>query len=258
MVPRVKRGGARGGIVKNMWKCFGASVRGKGHIRAGIPNQDSFRISNLKWGDVAVVSDGVGSCPHAAEGSFAACKAIVYEAKKYHKNKEGINAFLSNAHKIWAGCISPFKPNESSATCLFAIRPNGESILAGMLGDGMISVLKTDGSYAELVEDKDGYFSNQTAALSESTQPCQWKTLLLPSSECRAILLCTDGVADDIDPDKKLGFIRHIYTQARKCAPPSTASKELRKMLKNWPVPKHSDDKTLVCLYKSGKNDEEE
>ena len=35
-----------------------------------------------------------------------------------------------------------------------------------------------------------------------------------------------------------------------------TASRLAREMLENWPVPKHSDDKTIACLFRAEVPDE--
>ena len=64
-------------MVTSQWRHFGISVRGPGHVRACLPNQDAFHVDSYKWGDVAVVSDGVGSCPTSEHGSSAACRAVV-------------------------------------------------------------------------------------------------------------------------------------------------------------------------------------
>lgn len=235
-------------MVTARWKIFGASVRGPGHVREYLPNQDSFRVASHIWGDVAVVSDGVGSCSTSEYGSAAVCLAVVCTAENWHDMNDNIDALVEQIQKNWLVQIQPFEPKDCAATCLFVIRPVEGRIILGMLGDGLVAVLKTDGTYMELYEDKDGSFSNQTDALSERTQIEQWRTASIVQEECCAILLCTDGVADDLLPEKRGDFVHHIYTQGQKFAT-GTVTHELRKMLENWPVPKHSDDKTLVCLY---------
>ncbi len=234
-------------MVTVRWKSFGASVRGPGHVRVCVANQDSFRVASHIWGDVAVVSDGVGSCRNSEYGSIAACTAVVRTAESWNEI-HNIDALAVQIHTSWLDHIQPFKPKCCAATCLFAIRPAEGRMILGMLGDGLVAVLKTDGSYMELCEDKDDRFSNQTAALSEKTPLEQWRTASIAQEECCAVLLCTDGVADDLLPEKREAFVRHIYTQGQKFAA-VTVARELRRMLENWPVPKHSDDKTLVCLY---------
>lgn len=231
------------------WTAFGASVRGNGHIRAHLPNQDCFRIANCHWGDAIVASDGVGSCATSAWGSHAACRAVVASAKVWINSQENLHDLLNKIHASWLDFVKPFAPDQSSATCLFAIRPLAGKITAGMLGDGMLAILKADGTCLELSENKDNSFSNQTIALSCRTTGRQWQTISIPQDECSAILLCTDGVADDLLPEKRADFFWHIFNQGRKLATVRVTS-ELRQMLEKWPVPKHSDDKTLACLYK--------
>ena len=231
------------------WESFGASVRGPSHVRAWLPNQDSYGVVSHMWGDVGIVSDGVGSRPTSEYGSDAACRAVVMAAWDWENMANDVDALLERIHLNWLACIKPFDPRKSAATCLFSFRPANGRIILGMLGDGLIAVLKTDGTVKELTEDKDGSFSNQTDALSENTKPKQWRTASVAQEECLAVLLCTDGVADDLLPERRDAFVRHIYEQGQKLAP-ATVARELRKMLEDWPVPKHSDDKTLVCLYR--------
>ena len=75
----------------------------------------------------------------------------------------------------------------------------------------------------------------------------------LPAAECTAVLLCTDGVSDDLDnPD---GFVTGLVEACRPLAAAS-ASRHMRQMLGNWPTPKHTDDKTIACLYREETTDE--
>lgn len=237
-------------MVNFSWKSFSASVRGPGHARLCLPNQDACMVSSRIWGDVAVVSDGVGSCSHSEYGSSAACSAVISAAENWIIQNCTIDSFFDEVHRIWLSNIKPFDPDECSATCLFSICPKDGEILLGMLGDGLIAIIKSDGSYTELYDEKDGAFSNQTCALSSKTQTSQWRMISMNQDECCAILLCTDGIADDLLPEKRQDFVRHIYNQGQSFAT-ATVARELRKMLEQWPVPKHSDDKTLVCLYKN-------
>ena len=101
------------------------------------------------------------------------------------------------------------------------------------------------GSIVSLSEDKSQGFSNITAALSPNVSEKDWQYLSLPEEECAAVLLCTDGVADDLDNVD--GFVKGFIEAHRPLAAVS-ASRHVREMLENWPTPKHSDDKTIVCL----------
>ncbi|MBQ7178310.1 MAG: protein phosphatase 2C domain-containing protein [Victivallales bacterium] len=236
-------------MVREVWKSFGASVRGPGHVRAAIPNQDAFCIKRYDWGKVAVVSDGVGSCSTSEYGAKAVCRAVSLVSGRFDFQNGGISSLVEQFHEQWLLSIMPFKPETSSATCVFSICFNDSStVLLGMLGDGLAAVLKSDGTYFELTEDKNDGFSNQTGAFSPWTRPENWRSASFGAGECKAVLLCTDGIADDLLPEQHENFVRHIYERGHSC-PVETSTRELRKMLENWPVPKHSDDKTLVCIY---------
>ena len=234
-------------MVMSNWKTFGASVRGPGHIRSGLPNQDALKTYRNTLCEVAVVSDGVGSLRTPEYGSKAACRAVIRAARNWKQMDEKTDLLLAEIHQNWLAEVEPFSPEESSATCLFVIRPKQGKIVVGMLGDGLAAILRTDGSYEELIDNKEDNFSNQTAALSRETKIIHWKTLLMDQDECCAVVLCTDGVADDLLPDKRADFVRNLYAQGQNFAV-VTLVRGVRKMLENWSVPKHSDDKTLVCM----------
>ncbi len=234
-------------MVMGNWKTFGASVRGPGHIRNGLPNQDALKTYRNSLGEVAVVSDGVGSHRTSEYGSKAACRAVIRTAQNWKQMDEKTDLLLAEIHKNWLAEVEPYSPEDSSATCLFVIRPKQGKIVVGMLGDGLAAILRTDGVYEELIDNKENNFSNQTTALSRETKTIHWKILLMDQDESCAIVLCTDGVADDLLPEKRADFVRNLYEQGQNFAV-VTLIRGVRKMLENWPVPKHSDDKTLVCM----------
>jgi serine/threonine protein phosphatase PrpC len=77
----------------------------------------------------------------------------------------------------------------------------------------------------------------------------------IPEEQCKAVFLCTDGVADDFDDvQKRDEFVRGYleYTMSRPC---ELATLDTVEMLTNWPVPKHTDDKTIACMYRKEDSD---
>ncbi len=228
------------------WKSFGASVRGPGHIATGTPNQDAWTSFHHIWGDGIVISDGVGSKPLSHFGSDAVCQAVWLAALALSGKTEVNPDFLFNRIRVnWLSLIGPLEPRDCSATCLFAFRLGGGVIHLGMLGDGLVATVKSDGSVVSLSEDKSEGFSNTTVALSPSVSAKDWQHLSLSEEDCVAILLCTDGVADDLDNVD--GFVKGVIDAYRPLAAVN-ANLHIREMLENWPTPKHSDDKTIACL----------
>ncbi|MDR2596006.1 MAG: protein phosphatase 2C domain-containing protein [Treponema sp.] len=237
-----------------LWKSFGASVIGPGHIREGKPNQDAWKAFHNTWGDGVIVSDGLGSKTYSDFGSSAACRAVTCAVYACRDKKEIDQTFLYDKIKSnWLSFIAPLESRDCSATCLFAFRLSDGLIRTGMLGDGLIAVLKNDDTVLSLAEDKANGFSNITSALSEKTTDKEWRFQTLQEELCRAVLLCTDGVSDDLtDTDAFIrGFITHAVDSA--CV---SASRNTRIMLEDWPVPKHSDDKTIACLFRREPEDE--
>lgn len=238
-----------------LWKSFGASVIGPSHIASGKPNQDAWTSFHRTWGDGIVVSDGLGSKALSNFGSEAACKAVEGAAHRYAMARAaGSSAnLLEDILHSWLDFIAPLDPRDSAATCLFAFRLGDGVVRLGILGDGCVAAVKRDGTVESLTDDKAGGFSNMTDALTPSTTEAQWSLLEVSASACNALVLCTDGVSDDLDDLD--GFIAG-FVKAHRGLARVTASRHARQMLEEWPVPKHSDDKTIACLLRTAVSDE--
>jgi len=237
-----------------LWKSFGASVCGPGHIATGKPNQDSWASFHHVWGDGIAISDGLGSKPFSNLGSDAACFAVEHAFYACRDQTEIDYGFLFNLIKTnWLSRIAPLDPRDCAATCLFAFRLGDGAIRLGMLGDGLAAAVKADGSIVSLSEDKSQGFSNITVALSPNASAKDWRHLSLPEDECAAVLLCTDGVADDLDNVD--GFVKG-FIEAHRALAAVSANRHIREMLERWPTPKHSDDKTIACLCREEVSDE--
>jgi len=237
-----------------VWKSFGTSVIGPGHIRCGKPNQDAWAAFHHTWADGIIASDGLGSKPFSDLGSSAACQAVACAVHACRYKTDIDQTFLADKIKNnWLSFIAPLEPRDCSATCLFAFRFTDGLIRVGMLGDGLIGILKIDDTVISLTEDKTDGFSNLTSALSTKTTDKSWQFLTLQENLCRAILLCTDGVSDDLtDTDMFTREFILSHTDNLACI---SASRNARIMLENWPTPMHSDDKTIVCLFRKGAED---
>jgi Protein phosphatase 2C len=248
-------------ITATSWKSFGASVIGPGHLASGKPNQDAWTSFHRLWGDGIVVSDGLGSNPLSDYGSDAACRAVEQAARRLSVRARDAKpaagdqhaALLADILEGWLDSIAPLDPQDSAATCLFAFRIGDGLVRMGILGDGCAAAVKHDGTVVTLSDDKAAGFSNVTSALSPGTSEASWTVLAVPETECEAVVLCTDGVFDDLEnvEDFMAGFVKAYRGLAR-----VTASRLAREMLENWPVPKHSDDKTIACLFRAEVPDE--
>jgi len=233
-----------------LWNSWGASEIGPLHVKSGIPNQDSWMARRYQWGNVIVVSDGLGSKPHSDHGSKAACLAVFEAAKSFQNTPEAsIVDILRLIHANWLVRIAPYSSSDCSATCLFAVQIK-ENITLGRLGDGMIVALgKNDGKHLILSDDKQDSFSNCTNSLRQEFQPNQWEVTTIENTAYKAVVLCTDGVSDDLLPEMQAEFMQEFVGEYSSMEH-QKRGRSIQKMLKNWPVPKHSDDKTIACLFK--------
>ena len=119
-------------------------------------------------------------------------------------------------------------------------------IWIALLGDGCAAAVMRDGSVELLRDGKEDIFSNMTQSLTERTEASDWTIVGVDESECKAVLLCTDGIADDLIDIE--GFASNLVEDFCNL-PVTTAASEAMSMLLDWPTPKHSDDKTLACLF---------
>ena len=229
------------------WMSWGLSRRGATHVRLGIPCQDAWFSCHARWGDLAVVCDGMGSCREARRGAQAACRAVVTAARRFAVQDGACpEDLLGRIYAQWRLFLLPFPPRDCRTTCLFALRSRGRMLFA-QLGDGML-VACGNGRASPVFPDSDKDFVNITTGLGERFLPEQWQLLSLPEAEVDAVLLTTDGLADDIEEDMKGEFALDILAEARMMRATSRAA-WLREILDSWTATGPSDDKTIVCLY---------
>ncbi|MFN4002082.1 PP2C family serine/threonine-protein phosphatase [Microcella sp.] len=239
------------------WRSFGVSVIGPGHVSTGKPNQDAWASFHHPWGDGVVVSDGLGSKQHSDWGSAAACRAV--ETAAFALSRQTLDDgpatanFLARVRDEWVRAIEPLDPRDSSATCIFAVADGENRLRIGLLGDGAVVAVMRDGSVAALTDDKSGGFSNMTSALSPNATAESWQISTIPATECVAVVLCTDGISDDLED--LAGFAKE-FIKSFGDMPALAASRQIHEVLMNWPVPKHSDDKTLACLVREVRADD--
>ena len=234
------------------WRSWGRSMIGPLHQKNGLPNQDAWLARHYSWGDVVVVSDGLGSKPHADTGAKMACRAVCEAAKFYQKNTSApLEELTRLIHAMWLIFISPYCARDCAATCLFVLRIH-EDIIAGQLGDGMIVLYAEQPEHNTLIADsKDASFSNVTLALTETYQAGQWMVFRRKAENYQAILLCTDGISDDLRPEQQIPFTEALFCQYQRL-PNQAIKKDLMHWLNAWPVQYHSDDKTIACLSRKG------
>lgn len=231
----------------------GASVRGPAHRSQARPNEDAWRRASGAFGTVLVISDGVGSCPQSRLGAQVACRAVCGAVRAWRGDRVVLSRLLEQIESDWRRGIAPANPRDSAATCLFAwMRPMGQLIVAGK-GDGMAVAIRPHRKPHWVVGPRLLGFANETAALGPTVELETWKHWSSKGSSEIAVVLATDGVSDDLLPDRANDFLSWLIAQTQRRAP-SARSRAIRHQLLNWPTPNHLDDKTLaVLLAQSGR-----
>lgn len=231
---------------------FGASVRGPGHVSSGLPNQDAWVHAKAGSRQILVVSDGVGSCSNAREGAQAACKAVVEAVRRWVRFPDApLETLLGLIHVSWKIRIAPHEATDCACTCLFAvIAPDGSGFIA-QLGDGLILYRDSNAVHAPWIRSEQS-FSNQTEGLGFTKRLSGWSTMELPAGT-QQIILCSDGVADDLLPEHLDQFVEWLMSEISP-QPKQSRWRNLASSLHDWPTPKHQDDKTIAMIDLCGVN----
>lgn len=242
------------------WNSFSAKQIGPLHIKQNLPMQDSLKFKSFSWGFVAVVSDGLGSKNFSHIGSAAVCSSVCKWAKMWLKHKEYcFNDVLRFIYSDWVMKVAPRIPSVCACTVLICICIKGNLFFAQM-GDGMIcinSANETQFASDYIIDDKSDSFSNMTDAFSNNFDINKFITKTIDSKYVKSIVMTTDGISDDLKPATRMDFVKSLSDE---CAANSRRSNNrmLNKMLVDWPVPKHSDDKSIIVLINKENYKEEQ
>lgn len=233
----------------NNWRIFDVSRIGPKHQRNKMPNQDSAISVSLKYCDVIVVADGVGSHQFSHLGSQAICQAVIRVCKMLDKQIEIISPknFSQLVYIVWQSLLYHHDIAQCGTTCLIGIKIS-EKMLIFTLGDGMAVVLDEHKQTHFLINDNKE-FGNITYALNETYQEQHWKMYQYPIEKILMLMLCTDGIADDIEVDKRESWVLDFYDYYQHHSLKNMTN-DIKKWLKNWSVNNHHDDKSMACMIR--------
>jgi len=157
------------------------------------------------------------------------------------------HALIGQIHRRWLEML-PVAPSLVPCTLLLAAcRPDGDTLLA-QLGDGLLAYM-VGGRFGVLAPPRSG-FGNETDALSVSTTWDDWHVARIKMTVAGdGLVLMSDGVADDLVPARREGFLRLLRGECQRRS--QRQSREwLRRQLEHWPTPQHADDKTLAMIFR--------
>ena len=228
----------------------GASVKGPGHIERAEPNQDALMLTAWRGGWLAAVADGLGSHQHSDIGAQRACQTA-RRVLRQNVSAFDLDQMLQSIHQRWLEAIKPHHTNTVATTLLLArVQANGVLHLA-QLGDGLL-LLRSGGQLFCLTSPRIG-FGNQTYALGAQHRSDRWQQMqAVLTQPGDGIVLMSDGVADDLDATQLPQLMQTLYANLR-CRNRRTGRIWLQTELGNWATPMHSDDKTLLAIFRKSK-----
>ena len=231
------------------WHLFGASVRGPGHIRSGLPNQDAWLGRASRASALVVVCDGLGSRSHAAAGARAGCRAVADAVRFFEAVPDAPPDLLQRMiHALWNLRVSPLGREHCATTCLFAVALADGRLLIAQLGDGIVVLQRVSGGHLTLQASRER-FANETTALGVATSLAAWQVHVeAPAAPGSAVLLATDGISEDLDDARLAALVDHLRAEYGPL-PPAVRWRRLTRALHAWPTPRHGDDKTLALLW---------
>jgi serine/threonine protein phosphatase PrpC len=227
-------------------------------------NQDAFRIGAVAERELAyiIVADGLGSCKYSDQGA----KRIVDIVEGWFLNQLPEYGFLSdNVANIlvkrmvedWIDSYGLKEIYDYDTTVHMVVFYKG-SILVGGIGDGMALV-----SYDDIVSkdhiDEKNLFSNVTNSMCSLNvnELLSYEIVMNFSYRNRAVfILSTDGIADDLIPEKKL-TLPDYFAEVISEKGIDSLQTELKEWVEDWETDGHSDDKTICYLVieKEGQHD---
>lgn len=222
------------------------SAIGKSHIAAGLPNQDTVKITKLENGNILVIADGVGSEIHSEMASQAATEAVTEVFCSLDAGmlaEEDIAEMLCGMFRkrLAAKCVQ-----KTATTCIFCAHLFRKGIFLGQIGDGICCGYQNGSPF--VLAEKDADFANVVVPLTSNCSPERWKILKLGATKELELMLATDGVADDILPGKEADFVHHLINVVE-AEPDSNRKAVLKNILDHWETPMSFDDKTITLYH---------
>lgn len=187
------------------------SERGANHRILCLPNQDAAAFKRAGEDFVLSVSDGVGSCSRAGQGSKYAveCCVSLFEELKGGRIPFENGALVRELAAAWRARIPEGEADDYCATLKAVFKIGGMAKVVS-LGDGF-AALTSDGMRLLSPADET-HFTNETRCLSARTQEGDFWTADFPLDTYKpyAVVCCTDGVANGLLPGTELSLVEDI------------------------------------------------
>lgn len=226
-----------------------ATVIGPAHWEARVPNQDAVLLRGHRGGWFLAVADGLGSRQLSHVGSKLAVRTA-YRSLRNSLFERSTREAVQGFYRDWLDMLPGNAPGLMATTLLAAsCNSEGRCVIA-QLGDGL-ALYRSRGGFGAVGAGRAG-FVNETAALGVTKAFSAWRfaevELVDPGD---GVVLMTDGLADDLHPERLDGFARKLFREASKRGR-RRGRCWLEQQLAVWPTAMHADDKTIgmICVIK--------
>ena len=205
-------------------------------------------VRGHRGGWFAAVADGLGSRALSHVGSRLAVQ-VAHRALNTlpSEPRDAIQQF----YRSWLRALPDKAPGAMATTLLAAhCQADGHCRIA-QLGDGL-ALYRAGGVFGVLTPSRAG-FGNETDALGITRSFAAWHTTCVVLSEPGdGVLLMTDGLADDLLPERLKGFFSHLIRMAESRSR-RNGMRWLEGQLKAWPTALHTDDKSIALIFRDGR-----
>lgn len=176
------------------------SMRGSGHLRDGLPRQDSLALTTARGWLLAVIADGIGSKPLSQHGAVAATSAVAraVAAGTAVDDPAGLVEAALDAITGLARSMGA-NPDDFSTTLTIAVLPVDADLDDGarvgivhQVGDSPV-LLHTGGLWEQLTPDDVDSASNVVQAWLPGRPDVSTLTVTVPASA--VLLSCSDGLS---------------------------------------------------------------
>lgn len=266
----------QGNVSENLWLLSEASVQGKGHVDANLPNQDAVSVCTSDDGHIvaAVVSDGAGTARKSQHGSRMAAdflsrsllligedirtnqlskneitQRLIGEIDQLRNKLDPAGGSLRDYHCTLVGCL--IMPG-----CGF-ICQIGDSIalatrfaIVGSDSSSSVDYFPDNGTHWYEVER--GEYANETHFLTESDWRKHLRVSPIPD-DVDAVVMMTDGAMDVATTKGKVfrGFLSNLIGRIIATSPRA----ERQKIIGDWLADHQThrltgDDKTIFTAIR--------